>query len=277
MAGIKYNLEILSVVDDNGKKTADAGDELKGLFYEQANLKVIEMLETKNALLAKNKFLHSYPYDWRYKKPVIFRATEQWFISIKPIKEQLLKAIDDVKWIPKWGHERIKNMFIDRADWCISRQRIWGVPIPIIYNEDGSPICEKTVFDHIAEIFKKEGSVAWWNLEAKDLLPPNYKNKKSPNGKFYKETDTMDVWFDSGSTHTSVLKARGLIPHADVYFEGNDQYRGWFNSSLITSMYLYNKAPYNTVVTHGMIVDTNGNKMSKSLGNVIDPSDIVTK
>jgi len=272
--GIKYNLEILSVLDESGKMLPCVGKELEGLFYEDANLKVIELLANVGALLHQDTLVHSYPHDWRYKKPVVFRATPQWFASIDQVKKRLLEVIKEVTWLPAWGEKRMSNMIDNRTDWCISRQRLWGVPLPIIYNEDGSPIIEKEVFDHIAKIFAEKGSSSWWELDVKELLPRGYTNPASPKGKFKKEVDTMDVWFDSGATHYSVVKERLGYSKVDLYLEGNDQYRGWFNSSLITSIYVNNDAPYKKVLTHGMIVDGQGNKMSKSLGNGIDPLDI---
>lgn len=271
IVGNKYNLEVLCPVDGCGLMTVEAGADLEGLPYYSANEKVLTMLKEVDALLAFNKFTHSYPHDWRTKKPVIFRATSQWFASISKIKQELLDAIETVDFKNPWGKVRISNMIKDREDWCISRQRYWGVPIPIIYNEDESPVIDKGVFDHIEKIFKKQGSNAWFKLSEKELLPEGYSNPLSPNNNFKKETDTMDVWFDSGTSHTGVLINRGLGYPADLYLEGSDQYRGWFNSSLILGVLKHEKAPYKQLVSHGFVVDGKGIKMSKSIGNVIDP------
>lgn len=275
VVGKKYNLDILCPVDSKGFMTEEAGPELKGIFYEDANEKVLEMLTNVGALLKVTKIVHSYPHDWRTKKPLIFRATPQWFCSIDSIRDELLKEIEDVTWTPSWGELRMHNMIKDRGDWCISRQRAWGVPIPIIYAEDGTPIIEEKVFDHIIELVKEFGSNVWFEKEAKDLLPEGYTNPHSPNGEFKKETDIMDVWFDSGSSSVSVVRGRNLGEVADLYLEGSDQYRGWFNSSLIISTACFNKAPYRHVLTHGFIQDENGDKMSKSKGNGVDPLKLI--
>lgn len=272
--GVKYHLPPYCPVDEHGMMDESCGDRLKGLFYEAANDEVLKMLDEVGALLHMEKIVHSYPHDWRTKKPVIFRATPQWFCSIDKIRDQLLEEIDKVNWTPSWGKLRMHNMIKDRGDWCISRQRLWGVPIPIIYNEDGSPIMEKEVFDHIEELVGEYGSNVWFEREAKDLLPMGYKNEKSPNGKFRKETDIMDVWFDSGSSFYTEIR-RGHKYPVDLYLEGSDQYRGWFNSSLIISVATKGVAPYKNVVSHGFILDGKGQKMSKSLGNGIDPNKII--
>ncbi|MBR3891339.1 MAG: isoleucine--tRNA ligase [Bacilli bacterium] len=273
--GQKYGLGILSPVDDRGCMTAEAGSELEGLFYSDANEKVISMLDELGVLLKATKFTHSYPHDWRTKKPIIFRSTPQWFASIDKIRPELLREIKNVKWHNPWGELRMTNMIKDRGDWCISRQRLWGLPIPVIYNEDGSPILEKEVFDHISNLFREKGSTCWYELDVKDLLPAGYRNEKSPNGGFVKEKDTLDVWFDSGSSHTGVLAERGQGYPSDLYLEGSDQYRGWFNSSLILGVAKHGVSPYKNLVSHGFIVDSKGMKMSKSLGNGVDPNKIV--
>ena len=274
IVGRKYGLDILCPVNEKGYMTKEAGPELEGLFYEKANTKVLEMLNECGALLKETPITHSYPHDWRTKKPIIFRTTAQWFVSIDPIKEQILDEIKKVKWYPAWGEVRLANMIRERYDWCISRQRAWGVPLPIIYCEDETPIVEKEVFDHYEELFREYGSNVWFEREAKDLLPENYTNSHSPNGKFKKETDIMDVWFDSGSSHTAVSVHRGYGYPVDLYLEGSDQYRGWFNSSLIIGVAVHGKAPYKTVVSHGFSLDNKGIKQSKSLGNVVDPNKV---
>ncbi len=275
IVGKKYGLETLSVVDPYGKmiNTKD----YDGVFYEDANKLIGQDLEKNGALLKLSFIKHSYPHDWRTKKPVIFRATAQWFASIEKDKEGMLKSIKDVNWINTWGEKRLYNMIADRKDWCISRQRKWGVPIPIIYNEDESPIFDKDVLEHIANIFEEHGSNIWFEKEAIDFLPKGYKNPKSPNDKFTKETDIMDVWFDSGVSHSAVMKNRLGSYQSDLYLEGSDQYRGWFNSSLITGYITQQKAPYKSVLSHGFVLDAKGNKMSKSLGNVITPKQIYQK
>ena len=275
VVGKKYNLDILCPVDSKGLMMEEAGEELVGLPYYEANEKVLEILNRCGALLASEKFMHSYPHDWRTKKPIIFRATPQWFVTLDPIRDELLKEVDTVKWMSEANKKRLYNMIRDRGDWCISRQRIWGVPLPIFYCEDGTPIMDQEVFKHVSKLFREHGSIIWTQKEAKELLPVGYKNEHSPNGLFTKENDIMDVWFDSGSSHTGVLVERGLPYPADLYFEGSDQYRGWFNSSLIIGVAVHDKAPYKAVVSHGFIVDGKGQKMSKSLGNTVDPLKVI--
>ena len=274
--GVKYGLPAFCPVDSKGNLTAEAGPELEGKFVFDANPIVVEMLDKCGALLKMEYVTHSYPHDDRLKKPVIFRATVQWFASIEKIKPQLLKVIKDVKWLNSFGEVRITNMIKDRKDWCISRQRLWGVPIPIIYNEDKSPIIEAEVFEHIAKLFEENGSNIWFKLDAKDLLPEGYTNPKSPNGNFTKEKDIMDVWFDSGSSWNELI-ARGYSYPCDLYFEGSDQYRGWFNSSMIVSVANHGVAPYKSVISHGWVCDSKGEAMHKSVGNVVNPMDIINK
>ncbi len=276
IVGCKYGLKPYCPVDSRGYLDETTG-EFKGLFYSDANEKVIEALTKANALLKCSKFTHSYPHDWRTKKPLIFRATPQWFCSIKPMKEKLINEIKNIKWYPAWGENRMHNMIEERNDWCISRQRIWGVPLPIIYCEDKTPIMDEKVFDHFIKLFKEYGSDIWYIKDAKDLLPEGYKNEHSPNGVYTKETDIMDVWFDSGSSWNGVLKERGIKYPADLYLEGNDQYRGWFNSSLIISSIVSGKPAFKTCVTHGFVVDEKWEKMSKSKGNGIDPSKVANQ
>ncbi len=272
----RYGLPTVCPVDERGLMTAEAGDWLEGQLVFDANKTVAQHLEETGKLLKLEWITHSYPHDDRLKKPVIFRATTQWFASIEKIKPQLLEAIRNVKWINSFGELRLTNMVKDRKDWCISRQRLWGVPIPIIYNEDGSPIIEEAVFEYIANLFEKYGSNIWFESEAKDLLPEGYSNPLSPNGNFRKETDIMDVWFDSGSSWSELI-ARGYPYPCDLYFEGSDQYRGWFNSSLIVSVATHGVAPYKSVLSHGYVCDSKGEAMHKSVGNVVDPLKIISQ
>lgn len=270
--GKQYNLEMVFGVNDDGKLNENSGKEFAGLYFEDANKVIISKLSELGNLLCVKEIVHSYPHDWRTKKPIIFRATSQWFCSIESIKKDILDEIENgIKWHPQWGKVRLYNMIEGRGDWCISRQRVWGVPLPIFYNEDGSAILDYDVMMHVADLFREYGSNVWFERDAKDLLPEGYTNSASPNGKFTKEQDIMDVWFDSGSTHTGVLCARGMNYPADMYFEGSDQYRGWFNSSLITGVAVHGKSPYKECLSHGFTLDGKGNKMSKSLGNGIDP------
>lgn len=277
MVGMKYGLEPLCPVDSKGYMMAEAGEDLAGLFIDDANKVVVKKLDDLGALIKLSFITHSYPHDWRTKKPIIFRATTQWFASIDKIRQPLLDEIEKVDWIPAWGETRLFNMIRDRGDWCISRQRVWGVPIPIFYAEDGTPIMDQKVFDHVAELVKEYGSSVWFERTAKELLPAGYTHEKSPNGEFTKETDTMDVWFDSGSSSISVLKARGYDYPADLYFEGSDQYRGWFNSSLIIGTAVTGRAPYKQILSHGFVMDGKGEKMSKSIGNTVSPLDVMKK
>lgn len=269
MAGKEYGLDIMVAVDSKGYQTKEAG-KYAGMFYDDSEDAIIKDLEECGALLLLDPITHSYPHDWRTKKPVIFRATPQWFASIDPIKDDILEAIKNVNWNPKWGDIRISNMIRDRHDWCISRQRAWGVPIPVFYAEDGTEILDQEVLKHVADLFGEFGSNVWFEREAKDLLPEGFTHPASPNGIFRKENDIMDVWFDSGSSYM-LLNRRGLQYPADLYLEGSDQYRGWFNSSIITAVATTGVAPYKTVVSHGFTLDGQGRKMSKSLGNTVDP------
>ncbi len=275
--GKKYHLEPYCPVDEHGFMDETTGDRLKGLFYEKANEEVLVMLEEVHALLGRNEIVHSYPHDWRTKKPVIFRATPQWFCSIDAIRDVLLKEIDRVKWVPEWGQIRMHNMIKDREDWCISRQRAWGVPLPIIYDKNGNPLMEKEIFDHIEDLIGEYGSDIWFAKDVDFLLPEGYIESHKDLAPFRKEMDIMDVWFDSGSSSRSVLIERGLKYPADLYLEGCDQYRGWFNASLIVSVATEGVAPYDCVVSHGFVLDGNGNKMSKSLGNGIDPNKVISQ
>lgn len=277
IVGKNNDLPMVNGVDGKGVLTEESGM-FKGLFFEDANKEITKWLD-ENGCLIKLKFIkHSYPHDWRTKGPVIFRATKQWFCSVDKIREDLLKEIDEkIKFHTPWGKTRIYNMIKDRGDWCISRQRAWGVPIPIFYNEDGTEIVDYDVMMHVSKLFKEHGSNIWFEKEAKDLLPKGYTNEHSPNGNFIKETDIMDVWFDSGSSFAGVLQERGMNFPADIYLEGSDQYRGWFNSSLICSMAFEGKSPYKALLSTGFVLDGKGNKMSKSLGNVVQPLKVVEK
>jgi isoleucyl-tRNA synthetase len=277
IVGQKYGLDVLCPVDDKGYMTEEA-EGFAGLFYDDANKPITEKLQEVGALLKLTFITHSYPHDWRTKKPVIFRATSQWFASIKDFREELLKAVQETKWIPAWGETRIHNMIRDRGDWCISRQRAWGVPIPVFYGENGEPIITDETIEHVSNLFRKYGSNVWFEREAKDLLPEGFTHPSSPNGIFTKETDIMDVWFDSGSSHQAVLVEREELQRpADLYLEGSDQYRGWFNSSISTAVAVTGKAPYKAVLSHGFVLDGEGRKMSKSLGNVVVPAKVMNQ
>jgi isoleucyl-tRNA synthetase len=275
--GQKYGLDVLCPVDDKGVMTSEAPG-FEGLFYEKANISITEALEGAGALLKLSFITHSYPHDWRTKKPVIFRATAQWFASIKDFRNELLEAVKETKWVPAWGETRLFNMVRDRGDWCISRQRVWGVPIPVFYGENEEEIITDETINHISGLFREFGSNIWFEREAKDLLPPGFTHPGSPNGTFTKETDIMDVWFDSGSSHQAVLLEReDLVRPADLYLEGSDQYRGWFNSSLSTAVAVTGTAPYKGVLSHGFVLDGDGRKMSKSLGNTVEPGKVMNQ
>lgn len=274
LVGQKYGLDVYCPVDEKGCMTAEAGQRFVGLYVDDCNEEVIKALDEKKVLLKRTDFMHSYPHDWRTKKPVIFRATSQWFASIEDLKDDILKAIQTIKWYPAWGDIRLSNMIKDRGSWCISRQRVWGVPIPAFYTEKGTAILDPDVIEHVAKIFAREGSNAWFRKDALELLPDGFAHPDSPNGIFRKETDIMDVWFDSGSSHHGAMIDLGQKYPADLYLEGSDQYRGWFNSSLITGIATEGESPYKTLVSHGFVLDGEGRKMSKSLGNVVDPNKV---
>ena len=277
--GRRYGLPVFSPMDAQGRFTDEVPDpDLVGMFYDDANKVVADKLKKAGALLKLDFFTHSYPHDWRTKKPVIYRATTQWFASIDKFRDQILDQIKKASFIPECGKTRLYNMIKDRGDWVISRQRAWGVPLPIFYAEDDTPIVTPETIEHIAKIFEKEGSNAWYTHTAKELLPEGFTSEHSPHGEFRKETDILDVWFDSGTSWSGVMSKReGLHFPADLYLEGSDQYRGWFNSSLITSVAVTGQAPYKQVLSQGFVLDDKGHKMSKSLGNVISPNDVIKK
>lgn len=272
-------IPIIVPVDASGKLTAEAGDMFAGLTTDEANKEITKYLEQNGYLFAIKKIVHQYPHCWRCKKPVLFRATEQWFCSIDDFKDKAIEAIKGVEWIPSWGEDRITSMVKDRKDWCISRQRKWGVPIPIFFcKECGEPLIDKKAMMVVSKLFKNEGSDAWFVKSADEILPSDIKCKKCGALSFEKEKDIMDVWFDSGTSHAAVCQERSdLSWPADLYLEGADQYRGWFQSSLLTAIATNGKAPYKSVVTHGWVVDGEGHKQSKSLGNGISPDEIINK
>ena len=269
-------IPIIVPVDENGVLTEEAGM-FSGLKTADANKPIAEHLEKIGALFALKKIIHQYPHCWRCKNPVLFRATDQWFCSVDDFKDDAVKAIDEVEWIPGWGKDRITSMVRERKDWCISRQRKWGVPIPIFYCEEcGEPLIDKEAMLAVADLFGKEGSNAWFTHTAEEILPKGKKCSKCGCTSFTKEKDIMDVWFDSGSSHAAVLKNRPYLKWpADLYLEGADQYRGWFQSSLLTSVATMGTAPYKAVLTHGWVVDGKGRVMHKSLGNGIDPQEVI--
>ncbi len=272
--GQRYGLPVLCPVDEKGDMTEEAGPFVGLNVLKDANPAVIEALEKAGALLKQEPYVHKYPYDWRTKKPTIYRATEQWFASVEGFRDQALKAIKAVQWIPGQGENRITAMVGDRSDWCISRQRTWGMPIPVFYDEEtGEPLLNEATLAHIKGIFAEKGSDAWWELPEADLLPEPYRS----NGRTYRKgTDTMDVWFDSGSSWAAVAQQRDELHYpVDMYLEGSDQHRGWFQSSLLTSVAVNGHAPYKSVLTHGFTLDEQGRKMSKSVGNVVDPAIVI--
>lgn len=274
IVGQRYGLAILAPVDNKGNFTAEAGQFVGLNVLDKGNEAVIKALEDAGSLLKEEAYAHKYPYDWRTKKPTIFRATQQWFASVAGFRDAALSAISQVNWIPAIGQNRITPMVAERSDWCISRQRTWGVPIPVFYDEEtNEPLLTQETINHVLNIIREKGSDAWWQLSCEELLPPSYRD----NGRKYRKgSDTMDVWFDSGSSWAAVAKQREELKYpVDMYLEGSDQHRGWFQSSLLTSVATNNIAPYKTVLTHGFVLDDKGRKMSKSLGNIVDPASII--
>jgi len=278
--GLEYGIDAYSPVDDHGNFTDDV-DFFKGGFVFDTNTRINEKLDEVGALLAQESLKHSYPHCWRCKQPVIFRATPQWFISMDKtaLREESLKAIDNVQWIPHWGRDRIFGMIENRPDWCISRQRAWGVPIAVFYCSECETLhLDQEIIDHVFALFEKHGADVWFEKDVTELMPPGAKCKKCGSESFIKETDILDVWFDSGVSHAAVLEDRDYLKWpSDLYLEGSDQHRGWFHSSLLTAVGLRGRAPYDSVLTHGFVVDANGRKMSKSVGNVIAPKKVINK
>lgn len=276
--GMRNGLPIISPVDGAGKFTKEGG-KFAGLTVHDANVPIIKELAERSMLLGKSSIRHQYAHCWRCKSPVIYRATEQWFASIDGFRQEALQAIAATRWIPAWGEDRIRNMVADRHDWCISRQRVWGVPIPIFYcTSCNEHIINDTTIGIVQELFKQYGSDIWWAKSAAEILPAEFTCPHCGQKEFRKESDIMDVWFDSGSSHASVLEQREELNWpADLYLEGSDQHRGWFQSSLLTSVATKGRAPYEAVLTHGFVVDGDGRKMSKSIGNVILPPEVIKK
>jgi isoleucyl-tRNA synthetase len=269
-------IPFIAPVNGRGVMTEEAL-QYNGLHYSKANEVNLEDLRKSGALFAEEKIVHSYPHCWRCKNPIIFRATEQWFASVDAIKEAAIAVCEDIKWNPEWGKERMIAMIRERSDWCISRQRHWGLPIPVFYCDDcKKPVCTPESIDAVAGLFKQKGSNAWFETEAADILPGGFKCPHCGGTHFTKETDTLDGWFDSGSTHAAVLdEIEGLRSPADIYLEGGDQYRGWFQSSMLTSIAVKGEAPYRQIITHGWTVDGEGKAMHKSLGNAVAPEEVI--
>ena len=277
----RYGMDIVVPVDDRGRQTEDAG-KYAGLFYADSNAVILEDMKQSGALFAAEDMTHEYPHCWRCKSPIIFRATPQWFCSVDAFKDEAVAACHNVRWLPAWGEERMIQMVRERADWCISRQRHWGLPIPVFYCEAcGKPVCTTETINRVSELFAQHGSNCWFEMEASELLPEGFACPHCGGHGFTKETNTLDGWFDSGSTHFAVLEDHtedGMVWPADMYLEGGDQFRGWFQSSLLTAVGAKGQgAPYREVLTHGWVVDGEGRTMHKSLGNGVDPDDMVRK
>ncbi len=273
--GMRYKMDIIVPVDDKGIQGEEAG-KFAGQFYAKSNETILEDMKQTGALFASEEIVHQYPHCWRCKNPIIFRATPQWFCSVEAFRDEAIAACDNVTWLPAWGKDRMTSMIRERADWCISRQRHWGLPIPVFYCEDcGKPICTDETIEKVSKIFGEKGSNAWFDMQAEELLPDGFVCPFCGKTHFTKETDTLDGWFDSGSTHYASLAKSGVWP-ADMYLEGADQYRGWFQSSLLTAVASKGQgAPYKTVLTHGWVVDGEGKAMHKSLGNSVYPEDVI--
>ena len=275
----RYNMDIIVPVDDRGYQTKDAG-KFAGMYYEESNKAILEDMKESGALFASTEFEHEYPHCWRCKSPIIFRATPQWFCSVDAFKDEAVAACQSVQWLPEWGGDRMEQMIRERADWCISRQRHWGLPIPVFYCEEcGKPICTDETIEKVAKIFGEKGSNAWFDMDVSELMPEGFVCPHCGGKHFTKEHNTLDGWFDSGSSHYAAMNPDlKLGEPADVYLEGADQYRGWFQSSLLTAVgALGSGAPFKTVLTHGWVVDGEGKAMHKSLGNTIVPEEIVSK
>lgn len=275
----KANIGILVPVDDHGCMTAEAGPAFDGMRYDKANSAICQALGECGALVASETITHQYAHCWRCKQPILYRATDQWFCSVDAFKDQAVASCDDVTWLPEWGHDRMIAMIRERDDWCISRQRHWGLPIPVFYCDDcGEVVCDERTIASVSEVFGKKGSNAWFDLPAEELLPKGYACSKCGGSRFTQETDTLDCWFDSGSTHyaSMELDAPGCWP-SDMYLEGGDQFRGWFQSSLLTGVATKGSAPYRSVLTHGWTVDGEGKAMHKSLGNSVLPDEVIPK
>jgi isoleucyl-tRNA synthetase len=278
--GLAYGLEVYSPVDNKGCFTEDV-DYFKGEFVFDANKNINAKLNELGALVHEESMAHSYPHCWRCKEPVIFRATPQWFISMEKtgLRQKSLEAIDNVQWIPRWGRERIYGMIENRPDWCVSRQRAWGVPITVFYCEEcETMLLDEKIMQGVYQLFEKHGADVWFEKDVSEFLPPGAACKECGCTTFIKETDILDVWFDSGVSHAAVLEQRPYLRWpADLYLEGSDQHRGWFHSALLTAVGTRDRAPYDAVLTHGFVVDAEGRKMSKSVGNVISPSEVIEK
>ena len=276
---LRYGMDMVVPVDDQGRHTDYAG-KYAGMKTEESNPVILQDMKEAGSLFASEEIVHSYPHCWRCKKPIIFRATPQWFCSVESFKDDAIAACEDVRWVPAWGKDRLRSMVLERTDWCISRQRRWGLPIPVFYCKDcGKPICTDKTIDAIANIFEKKGSNAWFEMEAEDMLPEGFTCPHcGKNAGFEKETDTLDGWFDSGSTHYAAMERdQGFWP-ATMYIEGLDQYRGWFQSSLLVAVGALGRgAPFKECLTHGWTVDGQGRAMHKSLGNGMDPAEIFNK